>query len=409
MLLFRYQAKNIDGTIMDGTIEARDLASAADKLRQRQLFITFLQPENTTTPNVISKWKSKDSRQKVNTRHLIIFCRQLAALLQAGVPILSALNVLTLQSNHKVLKATLGLVMARLEAGHTLTSSLQKFPAVFPKLMVGMVEAGEYSGQLERVLFNIADYLEQQRQIKTKVRNALLYPAIICTIALLMALLMIIFVLPRYANMIQSFGIEMPLITQILISISNFIRQFWPGILLGILFFIYTFYRFKSTARGGIKLDRLLLRLPLAGELVQKLLALQFTRTLAVLLQAGVPLLTALQMTEKTINNKVLAQGLAKAQSTLQQGGSLTATLQNKNILPPAVLQLLTIGEQTGQLVEMLHQGAAVTALDIKTYIERISPVLEPVLLILASVFVGVMIIAVMLPIFKGLGTITGY
>jgi type IV pilus assembly protein PilC len=409
MPLFRYQAKDIYGKTQEGTIEAGGLVSAADKLRQQQLFITHLQQERIVVRKTTSGRDSKPNRRKVSSGDLIIICRQLGALLQAGVAILQALDVLALQNNNRQLKDTLRQVIAKLKAGYALSTAMQGFPHVFPKLLVSMVEAGEYSGRLDSVLFNIADYMEQQQQIKTKVKTALLYPTIICITALLMVLFILVFVLPRYVGMLQAFGLELPLITQILITISNFIQQFWLGILFSLWSFIYILFRLKGTTTCKAKLELLLLRIPLMGPLVQNLLVLRFTRTLAVLLQSGVPLLSALKLSEKVVNNASLVQGLVEAQGVLQQGGSLTETLRKNNILPPAVLQLLTIGEQTGQLATLLDRAATVTEQDIKASIDRLSPVLEPVLLILASVFVGVMVIAVMLPVFRGLGTITGY
>lgn len=409
MPLFRYQAKDIDGKAQEGTIEAEGLVSAADQLRQQQLFITYLQPEGTVLPKTATGRHSKLNRGKVSVRDLIIFSRQLGELLKAGVPILKALDVLSLQSNNRYLKDTLGQVVAKLKTGHSFSTSLQGFPHIFPKLLVSMVEAGEYSGRLENVLFNISNYLEQQQQIKSKVKTALLYPTIICITALLMVLFILVFVLPRYVGMLQAFDLHLPLITQILINISNFIQRFWLGILFSLWGFIFILFRLKDTTACRIKLGLLLLRIPLVGPLAQKLLVLRFTRTLSVLLQSGVPLLSALKLTERVVNNTTLVKDLVEAQRVLHQGGSLTETLQKNNILPPAVLQLMAIGEQTGQMGNLLDKAALVTEQDIKTSIDRLSPVLEPVLLILASIFVGVMVIAVMLPVFKGLGTITGY
>lgn len=401
MALFRYRAKNIAGKVLEGTVEADNLNHAAAKLRQQQLFITGLQQERTAMQH--------SPKKVVSTGELIILCRQLGALLKAGVPLLTALDVLRLQTSNKFLKDTLEQVMGRLKAGHSLARSLQDFPNVFPKILVSMVEAGEYSGRLEGILANIADYLEQQQQIKGKVKTALLYPAVICVSALLMVLFILVFVLPRYVGMLQTFGIQLPLVTKIMITLSNCIQQYWLGMLLGLWGFIFILFKAMATAAYRAKLELLLMRIPLLGPLTQKLLVLRFTRTLAVLLQSGVPLLTALKLTENVVGNANLVRSLQQAQRVLQQGGSLTETLRQNSIFTPAVLQLMAIGEQTGQLATLLDKGAVVTEQEIRTSIDRLSPVLEPVLLILASIFVGLMVIAVMLPVFKGLGSITGY
>lgn len=410
MQLFSYRVKDINGNVQEGTIEAEEIMAAASKLRQHNLYITKLEPKGIcvkAAPNNLVK--SYSFRRKVKTQDLAIFCRQLSILLNAGVPILNALNLLSVQITNKQFNAAVIGVAEKLKTGYTLAGSLKCYPNVFPNIFISMVQAGEQSGALHNTLMSTADYFEREQEIKEKLKTALIYPMIILALAIIMVAFVLIFVLPRYVRVLNIFNLELPFITQVLLNVSNLIINFWYVIVFIIIGSMYSFSVIKKTKRFKEITDKLLLRLPVLGKIYNKVLIARFSRTLAVLICSGIPLLQALTLVKNVADNVLVTKAIEDAQTNLQYGRTLTESLGKSSIFPKTVIQMIGIGEQSGKVEQLLEKVAEVYEQDINTTVARISPILEPLLLVVTSIFIGLIVIAVMLPIFRILGTTVNY
>ncbi|MEG6615867.1 type II secretion system F family protein [Peptococcaceae bacterium 1198_IL3148] len=397
---FIYRAKDINGNVHEGTIEADKMTTAVSQLRQQQLYITKLK---TVT-------RGMSPAGKVSTGELAAFCRQLATLLQAGVPIISALNVLESQLISKPLQRGISTVRDSISNGQPMATAMKHLPDIFPNIVVSMVQAGEHSGRLDNVLYNLADYLDREQEIKGKVKSAIVYPLFIVVLAAMMVMFVLTFVLPNYVHMLNQFNLELPLITRVLIKTSSFMVGYWY--LLFLLIAAALLCGFKVYNNGQLLKeikDRYLLQLPIVGRIYHKMLIARFCHTLALLLRSGVPLIQALTLVRNVVDNVMFAQAVDSALMALQRGDTLAGSLGKSNLFHQTVVQMIAIGEQSGQLDQQLALIATVEERDVSAAISKISPLMEPILLLITSVIVGIILIAIMLPIFKSLGAAASF
>jgi type IV pilus assembly protein PilC len=341
----------------------------------------------------------------IKKRELIPFTRQTASMLNAGMSILAAITTIMDQSKHPGFKMVMNSLHDSIESGSPFSEGLAKFPSVFDEMYVNMVAAGERSGQFADVLRRLAIMLDSSARLVRKVKSAMTYPVVILSLAMLMALGLITFVVPVFKEMFEDFGSELPAMTQMLVNISNFIRSRWYFIVLAVIALILGFKQWRSSARGHYQFDAFILRLPIFGELVLKVAIARFCRLFAQMLSSGVPILDSMQIVGTSLNNKVIEREILAARKDVEQGNSLSVALESRKNLPLLMVRMIAAGERSGRIDEMLESVADTYDDEVETTLATLTSLMEPFLMVLLGVVIGTIVIAMFLPIFK-LGTI---
>jgi len=339
--------------------------------------------------------------KKIIGQLLPSFSRQLAAMLSAGMPIVAALTALEEQQDNPHFKAVVAQVRANIENGHALSEALKPFPSIFDDLYINMVRGGETGGQLAETIARLATFLESSAKLKRKVKSAMTYPTIVFSIAILIALLMIIFIVPVFASMFEDFGATLPGPTQFLINISDGLRFAGPVLLPAIVILIVVFKKWKATPQGAFTVDKMILRAPVFGELITKVAAARFARTLAQLIHSGVPILTALEIVAGATGNCVCESVIMDARSSVERGDPLSVALEGQTVFPKLVVRMMSAGEKTGKVDEMMNSIADFYDDEVETMLAGLTSLIEPFLMVFLGVVVGGILIGMFLPIFK--------
>lgn len=395
MPAYLWKGRTATGRVEAGELVADTQADVFAALRARKIIPTSvrLKPKEISIPFL--------GRGGIGTRELAIFTRQFATMINAGLPLMQCLEIQVQQVNKPGFKKILREVMTDVEGGSTLAEALRKHKAAFSDLYVNMVEAGETGGALDVILVRLANYLEKAAELMRKLRGAMIYPAMIVLVAIGAVSVLLVFVIPTFAKMYEGMGGALPLPTQIVIAISYFIRK-WFFILLGLLIGIVVGLRFYYRSKQGkAVIDRLLLRLPVVGDLIQKQAIARFSRTLSTLLSSGVAILDALEITAKTSGNAVVEDAVLEARSSISEGETIAGPLSREKVFPPMVVQMISIGEATGGLDEMLSKVADFYDSEVDQAVANLTAALEPIVIAFLGVVVGGMVIAMYLPIFK--------
>jgi type IV pilus assembly protein PilC len=384
--------------MIEGTVEAPAQKAAADKLRtQRVNFIT------------LNEMKTKESfltslnpfKPSVKSKELVIFSRQLATLVSAGVPIVQGLNILADQIPTPLFRQIIGAIRTDIESGIAIADAMKKHPKAFSELYVSMIRAGETGGVLDAILERLSTYLESAEELRGKVKGAMVYPIVICGVATVVTLFLLIAVIPTFKNVFASFGGELPFPTRVLLSISDFLRHeffYLVFIPIGIFFLIKRWYK---TEKGVEFIDNRLIRLPVMGDLLKKVAVSKFTRTLGTLIKSGVPILQALDTVAKTSGNKVVERAILKARESIREGEKIASPLKESGIFPPMVIQMISVGEETGNLEIMLAKIADFYDQEVDTAVKAMTSLIEPVIICVMGVVIGGIVICMFLPIFK--------
>ena len=346
-------------------------------------------------------------RRKVTRKQLSLFCRQLSVMLNAGIPLLQALTVLYEQSESKLLKEALYGICILLEGGQSFSISLAKYPEIFPEIMVTMVRAGEAGGVLGNILASVSDFLEWEHQIREKVKAAVTYPAVVLGVSLLAVNLMVIFILPVFGRILAQMHAEVPEITRMILGISNFLRLNWHfilGMLIGSVIFFLQGPKRSDRVREVV--DMITLRLPVIGHLIKKVIISRFCKTMATLLSVGIPLLAALEIVETTTGNIVVEKSIARSRNTIFDGQGMAAPLQETGVFSSVVIAMITVGEETGTLEVMLQKAGEFYDEEVESYSEKLSAIIEPLLICVVGGVVCVVLLSVFLPMFKVVGTV---
>jgi type IV pilus assembly protein PilC len=338
---------------------------------------------------------------KIVRKDLPSFSRQMAAMLSAGMPIVAALETLEEQAVNPNFKIAIGEVRRSIEAGASFSESLQQMPEVFDVLYVNMVRAGEQSGQFSETMKRIGDLLEATARLRRKVKSAMTYPIVVLSLAFVIAAGMIIFIVPVFAGMFKDFGGKLPGPTQFLVDLSNGAKQYAVIIIPAIILAIWLFRRWKHTSGGAWTLDRLALKAPVVGVLVQKVAVARFSRTLSQLVQSGVPILSALEIVAKAAGNRVIEDSIMEARKVVEHGDTLSAGLADRPGIPSLVVRMLAAGEKTGKVDEMLESVADTFDDEVEAMLASLTSLLEPLLMVFLGVVIGGIVICMFLPIFK--------
>jgi len=342
---------------------------------------------------------------QIKKRELIPFTRQTASMLNAGMSILSAVSTLEEQTAHAGFKAVLRNLRENIESGMPFSDGLRHFPRVFDDMYVNMVAAGEKSGQFAAVLKRLAIMMDSSARLLRKVKSAMTYPTVVLSLSLVIAGGLITFVVPVFANMFADFGSKLPAPTQMLVTMSNFVRSYWYFLLGGATAAIYGFRKWRATDSGRYKYDQFLLKLPVFGELTQKVAVARFCRLFAQMLGSGVPILDAMQIVGQSMGNKVIEGAILSARSGIEQGNTLSSSLEGKPCLPVLMIRMIAAGEKSGRIDEMLESVADTYDDEVETTLASLTSLMEPFLMVFLGVIIGGIMIAMYLPIFK-LGTV---
>jgi type IV pilus assembly protein PilC len=394
MPVFEYTAKNATtGQITKGSYDASSRDELIGHLRKNRMLLVSLREAR-------KEIKLALPGRGISTRDIVIFTRQFATMINSGLPLVQSLNILAAQTENPKLKDVARAVVLDVEAGNTLADALGKHPNAFPALYVNMVAAGEAGGILDTILLRLATFLEKNDKLVRKVKSAMIYPAVIFTVAMGAIAILLIFVIPVFRSMFESVHMELPLPTRIVIGLSDFLRSFWWLAIGGIAVGVFLFKRFYNTPQGRRRVDGMLLGMPVLGDVLRKSAVSRFTRTLGTLVSSGVSILEGLEITAKTAGNTVIHDAIMASRSSIAGGDTIAGPLDKSGVFPPMVISMIAVGEQTGGLDEMLGKIADFYDDEVDVAVSGLLSLLEPLMIMFLGVIVGGMIVAMYLPIF---------
>ena len=423
---FSYVALDARGQESVGVVEASNSNDAVGQLRQAGYFPTSVHEEGkepaagkakkggtvakaaAKTPAVASNKAAKAvANKKVKPKILMIFTRQLATLIDAGLPLLRGLVVLEKQERDPVLKATIAKLSDAVQGGSTFSEGLAQHPKIFNKLYINMVKAGEVGGVLELVLIRLAEFQEKAQKVKNKVVAAMFYPVIVLLIAVVIMIFLLAFIVPKFETIFHDMlnGKPLPALTEFVISCSRMVQHNWYYLLGGTAVLVVLYKTISSTPGGQIFIDRVLLKMPLLGDLTRKSSISRFSRTLGTLVTSGVPILQALNITRETAGNHVVGEAIGKVHDSVKEGESIVQPLEASGIFPPMVISMIDVGEETGQLPEMLLKVAEVYDDEVDNAVAGLTSLLEPIMIVFLAVVVGTIVIALFLPLITIIST----
>ncbi len=395
MPVFEYTAKNATtGVIQKGTYDAPGRDDVVGYLRKNRLLLVSLRE----APREI---KLSLPGSGIKTRDIVIFTRQFATMINSGLPLVQSLNILAAQTESPKLKDVTRAVVYDVEAGNTLADAFSKHPTAFTQLYVNMVAAGEAGGILDTILLRLATFLEKNDKLVRKVKSAMIYPGVILTVAIGAITVLLIFVIPVFRDMFASVNAELPLPTRIVMGMSDFLKSFWPAILIGVGFLTFAFKRWYATPSGMRRVDGFMLGMPILGDVLRKSAVSRFTRTLGTLISSGVSILDGLEITAKTAGNTIIQDAIMASRSSIAGGDTIAAPLEKSGVFPPMVISMIAVGEQTGGLDEMLSKIADFYDDEVDVAVSGLLSLMEPVMILFLGVVVGGMIVAMYLPIFN--------
>ena len=399
MTSFSYVAKLPDGRTVSGSLEAASQQVVLSALHQRGLVVVNVKP---------APFRTHGARGRVKLDDLAIFSRQLATLVDAGIPIVAGLEAVADQMESRTLREVITRVKDAVEGGTNLTAAVANQSRVFSPLFVSMVKAGEASGHLAEVLGRLAVYFEKAAALQRRIRAALVYPAIVITMAIVITSILVLTVIPAFKEIFSTFGAALPLPTQILLAVSDLSRRmFFPGLAL-LIGGIFAFRKMVlGTPKGRLWFDRTSLRLPVVGTLIRKVAIAKFSRTLATLVRSGVQILAALEIVAETAGNRVIAEAVLQVKTSIREGENIADPLASSGVFPPMVVRMIAVGEQTGRLDDMLSKVADFYEEQVDTAVSGLTSALEPLIICVLGVVVGSIVFAIFMPIFK-MATIVG-
>jgi type IV pilus assembly protein PilC len=396
MKRFLYKAKDKEGKLVLGEVEAPTINDAAKLVRNKKLYVISLKVKVDSPFDLIRRY-----RERISPSNVSAFTRQLATMINSGLPITSALLILRTQSNASMQKI-ISQVLADVEAGESLSNAMSRHPKVFSKTYVSLVKSGEVGGVMEAVLVRLADNLERQLEFNGKVKGALIYPVIIMAGMFVVGMIMMVFVIPRLLSLYTDFNAVLPLPTRILIVVSGFFVNFWWVILILIGIGLYAFSAFRLTAPGRRKTDEFIFSIPIFGELQKQIVLTELTRTLALMVSAGVPILEALNITADVVNNSIIGGALRSAAIDVERGFPIAYAFGRQPEAFPFILsQMIAVGEETGKMDEVLTKISHIFEVESDEKVKNLTAAIEPLVMVTLGLGVGFLVMAVILPIYN--------
>jgi type IV pilus assembly protein PilC len=391
---FKWSGRTTKGVVQSGEMTANS----------REDVIAYLRKQNIIPTSVTKKPKSlfELPPAKPKDKDIVIFTRQFATMIDAGLPLVQALEILSKQTENKSLAKVIGTVKEDVEGGSTFADALKKHPRMFSELYVNMVSAGEAGGILDTILNRLAVYIEKAMNLKRKVKGAMIYPSVIITVAILVIIVIMVWVVPTFAKMFTQLGGVLPLPTRIIIGISNFLGGIGGLIVLfSIIALVIGITQFKRTEKGKTIIDSLLLKFPIIGILLRKVAIAKFTRTLGTLVGSGVPILDSLEITAKTAGNKIVEQSVYEVRKAVAEGKTLAEPMSKSKVFPPMVTQMIAVGESTGAVDTMLNKIADFYDDEVDNAVANLTSMLEPIIMVFLGGTIGFIVVSMYLPIFR--------
>jgi len=388
---FAYTARSAAGELKSATIDAASKDDVIAQLRRQRLTLVKIEDESK---------KKKRRLGRIKTRDIVIFTRQFSTMINSGLPLVQALDILSKQTDNKALASVTREVVLDVESGHTLADALRKHPKAFSELYVNMVAAGEAGGILDTILMRLATFMEKNDALIRKVKGAMIYPGVIMSVAFIAVTTLLLFVIPVFQKMFGSVGLALPMPTRIVIGASTLLKSYWwliGGVGTAAVMFLTKYYH---TPDGKLRLDRMLLRVPILGDVLRKSAVSRFTRTLGTLISSGVSILDGLEITAKTAGNRVIQDAIMASRASIAGGDTIAQPLAKSKVFPPMVISMISVGEQTGGLDEMLSKIADFYDEEVDAAVTGLLAALEPLMIVFLGVVVGGMVVAMYLPIF---------
>jgi type IV pilus assembly protein PilC len=388
---FTYTARAVNGDLRQATIDAPTRDDVIRQLRQLKLNVIKIDEGGAVKKKRLGSIKMRD---------IVIFTRQFSTMINSGLPLVQALDILATQSENPALKDTTRQVVFDVESGNTVADALRKHPKAFTELYVNMVAAGEAGGILDTILMRLAVFMEKNDALVRKVKGAMIYPAVIMSVAAIAITVLLVFVIPTFSSMFASANIPLPLPTRIVIGMSHALKTYWWVLVGAIGGGVFLLRRYYATPQGKLAIDRLMLHMPVLGDVLRKSAVSRFTRTLGTLISSGVSILDGLEITAKTSGNRVIQDAIMESRASIAGGETIAAPLKKSQVFPPMVISMISVGEQTGGLDEMLTKIADFYDEEVDAAVSGLLALMEPVMIVFLGVVVGGMVIAMYLPIF---------
>ena len=398
---FAYVGRNRSGAVKKGELSAKTRDEAVDQLRRQNVVVTSLEEKSGKAGGFdISSLLGSGLTDK----DLVVFTRQFGTMINAGLPLVQCLEILSTQSENKLLRETVGEVKTQVEAGSTFSDALRKFPKVFDDLYVNMVHAGEVGGLLDTILTRLAKHIEKAMKLKGQIKSAMVYPSAIIGVAVTVISVLMVWVIPIFAKMFNELSggkVGLPGPTQLVIDVSNIFQSYWYVMIGAVVATVFAIKKYRATPQGRMNIDKLLLKIPVVGDLIRKASVAKFTRTLGTLISSGVPLLEGLLICAKTSGNKVIEEVLINARVSISGGKTIAEPLAKSEVFPKMVTHMIAVGESTGALDAMLGKIADFYEDEVDQAVASLTSLLEPVMMVVLGVVIGFIVIAMYLPIFQ--------
>lgn len=396
---FAYKVRAAGGNVTNGVMESADQRAAVDQLRSQRMIVLEISERQ---PGILDSIKKLSIfKASIPAKEIVLFSRQLSTLVSAGVALVSGLNILAEQIQHKGFKTIVLKVKEDIEAGLPIADALKKHPDAFTDLYVAMIRAGEVGGILDIILERLSNYLESAEALRLKVKGAMMYPMVVSSIAALVTVFLLVGVIPTFKEIFSSFGAELPLPTRIVIGISESLQHQWYVYIAVPVAVFFLVKRWLKTENGKKIFDSKVLQLPLFGPLLRKVAVAKFTRTLGTLVKSGVPILQAMETVAQTAGNKVIEGAIMAARESIRDGERIADPLKRSGVFPPMVIQMISVGEETGNMDIMLHKIADFYDQEVEQSIKGLTSMIEPIVIVFMGILIGGIVIAMFIPMFE--------
>jgi type IV pilus assembly protein PilC len=397
---YKYRSITPDGREVEGFYEGDSEAGLVKMLKERKELVISIERD------IKSETRIELFKTKVKKKDLALFCRQFYTMISAGLGIVPCLEILVAQTRNKTFKNAIADAYEEVQKGKTLSQAMKEHTSVFPTILVSMVEAGEVSGNLDTVMLRMAEHFEKENKLENKVKSAMVYLAVLAVVSVVVVVFMLVFIMPTFIGMFESSGVELPGLTKVLLNISNSLKTYWY-IYIGVILALVTgIRRYKKTEGGRRLFDSLKLRFPIVKGTTSMLITSRFTRTLSTLLTSGIPLIQALEVVARVVNNTIIEERMVEGIDSVRKGVSLARTVKDVGVFPPMVDSMIKIGEESGSLDDMLTKTADFYDEEVQTSLQKLTSMLEPIMLVVMGFIIGFIVIAMYLPMFDMMKTV---
>lgn len=399
-MIYKYKAVSQNGEVIEGFFEGNEESDVLAMLKGNNYLPVSVKKD------ISSEKKIDIFSKKIKKKDLAVFCRQFYTMLDAGIGIVKCIDILEKQSENKNLKKALGTLHENVQKGFTLSEGMKKHSTVFPSLLINMVEAGEVSGNLDIIMERMAVHFEKENKLENKIKSALIYPVVLAVVSIAVVIFLLVAVMPTFIGMFESSGQALPKPTQILLNISNWLTEYWYIFIPIVLALIVGFVLFKQTPTGINFVDTLKIKIPVIKDTNVKIITARFARTLSTLMSSGIPLLQSIEIVSRVVGNKIVHDRLEIASEDVRKGISLSRAINEVGIFPPMVDSMIKIGEESGSLDDILYKTADFYDEEVEVALQRMTSLMEPVMLVIMALIIGFIVIAMAMPMFDMVNTI---